>query len=310
VGAEGRTSGRHSRIGADKLCGGAIPPERRLDAAYGDASGGIRRSACGHGDGEAIGSGGEDVVFMPGEGRHRLALLDAHALACRIAVAGNVDRGRAARNRNAAGGGVFPSPAWQRHVGLAQEVESVERLHAGGFVCVGEDFVGGGSRGGVRNLLDGLVLSPEEGRGRAAEDDVFIRILVAGRGKDAACQDAAVIDRANLGIRIENKRHHNRLSACSDLIAEAFGPLASLRHAAIQPHVLDELAHARLELERVETRRHAEESGIAFNDCRVVWHYFYYGASVSSRARMAVALMRGSPLQRQRSAMSLADRPR
>ena len=57
----------------------------------------------------------------------------------------------------------------------------------------------------------------------------------------------------------------------------AKSPLARLRHAAIQAHVLHELAHASGELHRIETRGHAGEPRVSLDDGRVVWHELIMG---------------------------------
>jgi hypothetical protein len=62
------------------------------------------------------------------------------------------------------------------------------------------------------------------------------------------------------------------LCARAYAIAQPLRTLAGLRHATVEAHVFDILDHARLELEGIETRGHAEESGISFCDCGVVWH--------------------------------------
>ena len=46
----------------------------------------------------------------------------------------------------------------------------------------------------------------------------------------------------------------------------------NMRHASVEAHVLDELAHSGGELHRVETRGHAYKSGISFYYGRVVGH--------------------------------------
>jgi hypothetical protein len=45
-----------------------------------------------------------------------------------------------------------------------------------------------------------------------------------------------------------------------------------LRDATVEAHVFGVLDHTRLELQRVEAGGHAEESGVAFYDCLVIWH--------------------------------------
>ena len=202
----------------------------------------------------------------------RVALLDPHALAGRIAVSGHEDRGRGARDCDPAGGGEFIPPPWQRSIRLAQEVKSIERLDAGDIIRWLEDFVRGGGVRRVVDLLQRRTLPIEKSRGRPAEDDVFIRIVVVRRGKDAAGQDAAGVNRADVCRVVERKRHGERLRAGAYAVAQALRALARLRYSAIQAHVFDILDHAGLELEGIQTRGHAEESGVSFGYGLVVWH--------------------------------------
>jgi hypothetical protein len=96
----------------------------------------------------------------------------------REAMRGHEDRGRASRDRDATGAGELPPPPWQRSIRLAQEVKSVESLDAGHIIRRLQYLVRGRAVFGIINLLDSRTLPVEKSRGRPAQHDVFIRIVV------------------------------------------------------------------------------------------------------------------------------------
>ena len=133
--------------------------------------------------------------------RRDITILDPHTMPSRVAVSGDMDRRRRARYSDPRRARVFPPPPRHIHVCITQNVEPVESLYRRDAIRRFDDLVRR-----VAYFLDLVPLAVKKSRGRTAQHDVFILPIVVRRGKNAASEDAAAVDRAHTGVCIEHKR--------------------------------------------------------------------------------------------------------